>query len=784
MKTFLHYMRRYRLATFLNLLGIALTLAGLYILCIHIDYNRSYNHCIKDYETLYRLDFCNDEGHWYATLPRPMAEYLEKCPQIDGVAIFGWSNDWVLDNDGTAMDVPVTSEFGNAVALFGAERVDGVLETVAGENTAVIPASLATTLFGDKYAAGRVLKWVGGVPFTVAGVYEDFPANCSMENDVYVNMGEENREAHQNYSYHIFFRSKEDRESLKKIVGDAIYQYKLDLKGGADNVSKEAAEILATMKYVPVPVAETYFTAHDMTSDRGSLSALYMQEFAAALLLIVCIINFTNFSMGQAPVRIRSVLTRRVLGESLMNLRAGLLAEAAFVGVLAYALSLGIVWLVGKTPAASELLSVDITLGHHPVLLLLLLGTSICIGLLSAAYSTYYITSFSPVCAMKGNFALTPQGQKIRTWLVGLQICVSLVMAVFVGCIYSQSRYIYKSEYGYAKDSILTDNIAGAHQYSCSKATIRTELEQLPCVASVSFSVYNLGTADGFMGWGRGNSEVYYSFQALPVDWKFLRTYGIDIVEGRDFTEHDGDVYIINEAMKRAYPELQVGKPLYDGELTIVGICKDIRAFSTRVDNSQTPLAFVIFGPKYANWGDRCNTICIRLAPGVNIMDSRRQIAATLDKYAVGAKSDLVFLDHLMEQTYREELAFVGLMQLCSILTMIITLIGVFCLTMFETEYRRKEIAIRKVMGSSVSQVLGLFAGKYAVPLVAAFAVAVPVGYYFSTQWLQNFAEHVPVHWWLFPLAFLIVGAIVLLTVAVQSWRVATMNPFLSIKTE
>lgn len=87
-------------------------------------------------------------------------------------------------------------------------------------------------------------------------------------------------------------------------------------------------------------------------------------------------------------------------------------------------------------------------------------------------------------------------------------------------------------------------------------------------------------------------------------------------------------------------------------------------------------------------------------------------------------------------------------------------------------------------MGSSVSQVLGLFAGKYAVPLVAAFAVAVPVGYYFSTQWLQNFAEHVPVHWWLFPLAFLVVGAIVLLTVTVQSWRVATMNPFLSIKTE
>lgn len=784
MKTFLHYMRRYRLATFLNLLGIALTLAGLYILCIHIDYNRSYNHCIKDYETLYRLDHCDDEGNWKATFPRPMAEYLEKCPQIDGVVILGWERNWVLDNDGTSMDVPVTSEFGNVVALFGAERVDGVLETVAGGNTALIPASLATTLFGDKYAAGRVLKWVGRAPFTVAGVYEDFPDNCSMPNVVYINMGDENLGVHYNHSYRIFFRSKEDRENLRKIVDDVIHQYIFDRAGGEDNVCESDKKVMDAMKFIPVPVAETYFTSHDVSVDRGSLYALYMQEFAVALLVIVCIINFTNFSMGQAPVRIRSVLTRRVLGESIVNLRAGLFAEAAFAGMLAYAMSLGIVWLVGKAPSASEWFSVDIAIRHHPMLLLLLLGVSICIGVFSVAYSTYYITSFSPVCAMKGNFALTPQGQKIRTWLVGLQICVSLVMAVFVGCIYGQSRYIYKSEYGYAKDSILIDNVTGAHQYSCSKATMRTELEQLPCVASVAFSQFRLGSQDTYMGWGRGNGEVYYSFQALPVDWKFLRTYGIDIVEGRDFKEHDGDVYIINEAMKRAYPELQVGKPLYDGELTVVGICKDVRAFSTRVDNSQVPLAFVIYGDTYAGWENSCDNICIRLVPGVNILDSRRQIAATLDKYAVGAKSDLVFLDSLMEQTYREELAFVGLMQLCSVLTVIITLIGVFCLTMFETEYRRKEIAIRKVMGSSVEQVLMLLAGRYTVPLVVAFVVAVPVGYYFSVQWLQNFAEHVPIYWWLFPLAFMVVGAIVLLTVVVQSWRVATMNPFESIKTE
>ena len=147
-------------------------------------------------------------------------------------------------------------------------------------------------------------------------------------------------------------------------------------------------------------------------------------------------------------------------------------------------------------------------------------------------------------------------------------------------------------------------------------------------------------------------------------------------------------------------------------------------------------------------------------------------------------KYEMNFLDNDLQQTYVEEFRFISQVKFFAIICIIITVIGVFSLTMFETEYRRKEIGIRKVMGSSVGSIVRLFAMRYTVPLVVSFAVAAPVGWWLSMQWLQSFAEHTPLHWWLFPLSFVGVSAVVIATVVAQSWRVATQNPVESIKTE
>ena len=214
-------------------------------------------------------------------------------------------------------------------------------------------------------------------------------------------------------------------------------------------------------------------------------------------------------------------------------------------------------------------------------------------------------------------------------------------------------------------------------------------------------------------------------------------------------------------------------------------MCRNFKLYSMRQDNDLQPVVFIIMPPKMMEeWGDRCGKVFVRIDKSYDKWEARQQIAKTLARIDKQGTADFNFLDDKLQQTYEEEFRFINQIKGFALVCIFITLIGVFCLTMFDTEYRRKEIAIRKVMGSSVGQVLELFAMKQVVPLIAAFVIAAPVGYMLSASWLQSFADHTCVQWWIFPAAFVLVSAVVLLTVVAQSWRVATMNPANSVKTE
>lgn len=787
MKSLIYQFCRARLAYVLNLLGISFTLAGVFVLLTQALYSRRYNHCISDYRNVYRVEAMGivSNGTWSDHLSRPLMEGIGELPVAEQSTCLWHEGYCSYDKDGSEISASIIRNDGRMLVLMGAQCVDGTLELGEGDaDKVVIPASLAMKYFGRENVAGGQMKAMDGRVLTVAGVYRDFPDNCLVQNSVHEYFGNRYKDDNTEWSFEGYIRVRPG--TPRSAVEQALHEYYI--KGIEEGLGKKYAEFtqeekdkVAQKDFGAVSLDETYFSGHAY-EDKGSRSALYMQEFAIVLLLLVCAVNFANFSMGQAPGRIRGLTIRKVMGEHTWRLRLQLLTEGIIVGTVAWLLALLLLYLMGESTDVSRLFTANVLLTGNPWLALLLLPLSALIGVVSTVYSAWYATSFDPATAMKGNVGLSPRGQALRQWLVGIQLCVAMVMMVFMGIVKSQTHYIYHSSYGYAKDSTLLFSMGDIPM--AKKAVLRQELEKLPGVQAASFSMSVLGEMDGGMGWGRGNGDVYYQFWALPVEWNFLRTNGIKILEGRDFKEGDGDVYIINKAMKDQYPDIEVGKPLYDGDMEVVGVCDNIRVGSIRIDNSQMPCAFVIFGEKYAGWGDRCSNVCVRLAGGVNILETRHEIEEVLDRLTEGARPDLTFLDDRLERTYQEENNFIRQMRIAAMLILAITLIGVFCLTMFETEYRRKEIAIRKVMGSTVGQVLLLFTGRYALPLAVSFVVAAPVGYYLSTQWLQNFSEHTPIHWWLFPLALLAVGIIVLLTVVVQSWRVATMNPFLSIKTE
>ena len=497
-------------------------------------------------------------------------------------------------------------------------------------------------------------------------------------------------------------------------------------------------------------------------------------------MILIAAINFLNFTLAESPMRIKSINTRRVLGSSTSMLRLSFVGETVLTAIVSFVLGLAVIYLLSQWPFIHDLLAGSIQLADHPLLLLALAFVAVVVGIFAGVYPAYYVTSFQPALVLKGSFGLTPKGRSLRTSLLCLQFVITSVMVVYIGILYLQSHYIFHSDYGYAKDEVLQ---AYTWEIFDKRDAVRTEVSQLTGVKDVSYSQFILGSGDQYMGWGRADKNHRINLTCMPVDWRYLRTMGIEVIEGRDFTEYDGDVYIINEAARKQWNWVEMNKPLLDDDLTVVGVCRNIRFNSTRVDNSNAPMAFAILGEKYQNWDNRA-VLNVRVAAGIDKLAMRQKIKDILVKFGANNGVEVKFLDQRLENTYQEEFRFIRQVLVFSVICLIITLIGVFCMTMFETEYRRKEIGIRKVMGSSTSEILSMLSRRYLWLLLGSFIVAMPLAWYVGTQWLQGFAEHTPIYWWLFPLSLLVVSLVTLATVIIQSWRTANENPVNSIKNE
>ena len=264
---------------------------------------------------------------------------------------------------------------------------------------------------------------------------------------------------------------------------------------------------------------------------------------------------------------------------------------------------------------------------------------------------------------------------------------------------------------------------------------------------------------------------------------------GIDIVEGRNFRKDDCDVYIFNESAKKKYPWLTVDQPINDGDYPVVGFCKDIKYASLRVDDTQLPIAFFVPSPNGEYWGNGYwrNHMLVRVAKGVDKREAKQKVMEVVNKYEKGQPLDisgLRYMDEVLEKTYQREGRFTKQILLFSLLAILISIIGVFGMTMFESEYRRKEIGIRKVFGSSTKEILMMFCKRYLYILLGCFVVAAPIGYMVGVHWLEDFAVRTDISPLLFLVSFLLIALITMLTVTYQSWKNANENPIHSIKNE
>lgn len=806
-KNLIYIARQFKLATTFNLLGLIMAFAIFYVLMTQVIYQGTYNHSIEDYKRMYRMecDFVYNEWEFGNLVCIPFAEPLSNMDEVEsysviynpGVESFITQNYLKGDKNVT---YPTTEGNNTAISALTNKVVDGSIEWTEDDSTGyIIPASIAQQYFGTEKAAGKkMLVDYSSYGFidtvTVRGVYQDFPKNCELDNRIYFNYklytnDTTKYEFNSGYQCIIKFKTvpsdmKAFTEKLKQAIIHHTREGMKDI-GLEDKVSNTVEEIKMT-NFRLTPLKNSYFEHTSFTpGDRGLRGVYHILLLTCLLVIVIAAVNFLNFTLAESPMRIRSLNTRIVLGTTPRSLRLGILGEGIVTSVTACIIALIICRLLQHLPVVHQLTEGSLGFGDHWLLIVVMLALAVLVGIVASFYPGVFSTSIPPSIALKSSFGLTPQGVKLRKALTILQLCISLLMIIYVGILFQQRRYIFNSECGYDRDGIMLAELPLSYDYPGDNDSLYQAISPLPGIEQVAFSQGQLGQADGHSTlWTKCNGKTF-KYSLLHVSRNYLSMMGIKVIEGRDFVDSDSVAVIINQAGLDRLKWLNLGSIISTGisdeepdSAEIVGVCENIRYGSARIGN-QSPFCFV-FKKGYPY----LNNMIVRVGAETDHKALQQQVNDVLRAKYDSGDTQAKYFDSELEQTYKSELQFTQQMVIICIICQLIMLIGIICITLFDTEYRRKEIGIRKISGATSGEIVWMLCRHYVKYLLIAFAIAAPLAIFFGLFTLNYFKQHTRIDWWLFPLALVVVGGIVLGTVALRSLRAARENPVNSIKSE
>lgn len=789
MKTFIRnffsIVRRFKLAMSLNVAGLAVAFAAFLIILVQVRYERNFDRCHPTAERVFRVDL-NIPGTFGTIFPRAFVEaVIHSSPHIEAGSLlcpFVGEIYFVVERNGNKQGFKesVITCHADLPKVFDFPIVDGDINCLNDPDKVMIPLSMAQRMYGDVSAVGQPLRaeepiWTkkeGPSLLTVGAVYKDFPGNTQLRNQIYTAIDP-------NYMLNNFRASN---YICYVLLDDASHA-----KDVEDNFNR-TFDFQAKMKWVEngeislFPLTDIYFHGggqEERLFRGGNWEATLLLFCIALLVIVIAAINFTNFSTALAPLRIRSINTQKVLGSSDTELRASLLAEASLISMAAWLLSLLVVWGVNNSKLLS-FIAADLSLGANLSIVAISGCVALLTGWIAGIYPSRYVTSFPPALALKGSFGLSTSGRKLRIGLIGVQFVISILLIISSGFISLQSNYMQHYSLGFDKDQVAVVKLSG-DLYRKHHETYANRLKDFPGIEDVAFAMEKVASQDGY----NTNSAEYkgeeFQYFMILCSANFLDVMGIPVVEGRDFSKTDeqsDDVsYMFNQTLRDRY-QMKAGDPFgaySPGHL--IGFTADVKLTSLR--QGEDNVAFVV-----GNFGHSMSVSYIRLKAGTNMFAAVSHIRKTLAEIDPSYPFDIEFYDSIFNDLYHKEEVFRSMILSFSLLAIILSLVGVFGLVVFETQYRRKEIGIRKVMGSTTGDILIMFNKTYLKIVGVCFVVAAPVAWLGVNEWLQLFAYKVPIYWWVFALALLIVALVTLATVSFQSWRAANANPIDSIKTE
>ena len=807
-RNFLTLLRRYTTSSVLNIVGMAVAFAAVYLIAVQVTFDLSYNRVIKNSERIYRLDHpsWSEEGHWvYFWNRRIPAEMCAACPEveasgaIDMMGSYGnsqYQNEYSVKRNSTIENftIGVGGTELSGLDVFPFEFIAGGIDDEFKANYGMIisesVAKRCNLNVGDRINYGRGAT--SQAQRIISGIYRDFPKPSTMaHSEAYVIMSEYGPEDEPNWgiSYYVLLREGASREEVEQ----RMLQYVIDdceKRGFSEEEKKEQLKLITPRL---TPIADLYF-ADDTEPEwyHGSRTTTYTLIAIAVLILVISFINFVNFFFALIPSRIRAVNNYKIFGAPTAKLRLNFLFET--IGLILVSLfgAAVIVVLFADTPL-KEYISTSVAINENWSLAGVMALCVVLLGVVVSLYPAWYITKFSPAFVIKGDFSASKSGRILRYTLVGVQYTISIALIICSLFIYRQHQYMLTKDMGFDKENLLVatlpyEAVNGSWtqvlDYTKRDALI-DRLKQNPQIKDIAMSRGQL--TQSAMAWTRELPDgTRQEFQVHVVSHNFLQVMGIDIIDGRDFMPSDEltetGALIFNETAAKEFEitaESAIDGHISGAKTPVVGICKDFNFQSAHYE--VRPFSFLIYG-KYGF--DLPRVAYIRTVAGADIAEVRKFITDTVLDISPNSdpeKVDVKFFDNELEMVYQREDKLSTLVTLFSFLSIVISIIGVFGLVLFETQYRRREIGIRRVHGASVGEILSLFNRKYLYIVAICSAVAIPVSYYIIDQWMQQYVYRTPMSWWVYALAVGVILAITVVTVTLRSFKAATENPTESI---
>jgi putative ABC transport system permease protein len=419
-----------------------------------------------------------------------------------------------------------------------------------------------------------------------------------------------------------------------------------------------------------------------------------------------------------------------------------------------------------------------------------ILALTFCVALASAVVAgiapAMYSTSQPAALVLKGSYGTSVKGRALRNTLVAVQFVLSFIFIIMALYVSVQTKYMIRKDMGFSQARVL--QVWCGYYAGGQHEALESQLLQNPSIEAVTFAD-NLLVSDQKMGWGRtGDDGKQVFFEVLPVTDDFLRFFGLQVLEGRDFQASDNQsetgVFIANENFIQKFPQYNVGSQIggHVDKTEIVGIVKDFNFKS--LQHPMEPLMLLVWGK--TQWRN-FSTMYVRMAPEADFKEVSDLIKKTVCEFDQTREPDQVNVRHLdewIENMYKEEESLGKLITIASFVALLIAIIGIIGLVFFETQFLRKEIAVRRVNGATVESILGMINRKYLIMAGISFFIASPVAYLIITNWRKGFAYQAPVPVWIFIAALAFVAAVTFGVVTLQSWRAANANPVESLKNE